>query len=124
MSDREIMNAKRGLNNNNNNNNMSNKSKFSYPLTDNERELQRSAMTLREELDRVEDELDEAKTDLAQVYELLRKAQIQNEMLDDASDYWKEQFEMLFNEVNEHGVLADVLEKWEGESDELNKINK
>ena len=31
---------------------------------------------------------------------------------------------MLFNEVNEHGVLADVLEKWEGESDELNKIHR
>ncbi len=46
-----------------------------------------------------------------------------NSMLEDASDYWKEQFEMLWNEVNEHGVMAEVLKKWDGESDELNKLN-
>ncbi len=70
--------------------------KFSYPLTDNERDLQRSVMALREEF----------------------------EIVENASEYWKEQFEMLWNEVNEHGVLADVLQKWDGESDELDKLNR
>lgn len=46
------------------------------------------------------------------------------EIVDNAADYWKGEFEALWNEVNEHGVLADVLQKWDGESDELNKINR
>ena len=69
--------------------------KFSFPLTNRERDLQRSVMALREE----------------------------NDMLEESSDYWHEQFVRLFNEVNEHKVLSSVLENYAGESDEQDKIN-
>lgn len=47
----------------------------------------------------------------------------ENDMLEESSDYWHEQFVRLFNEVNEHKVLSSVLENYAGESDEQDKIN-
>ena len=66
------------------------------------------------------------------------KAVLKNELeiVDDAADYWKSNFETMFNNIidaiNLDGetysdgdvvdIIADELKKYQGESDELNKI--